>query len=57
MRRLCLVAILLGEIAVESALACDEPLRLDGFQTCADVAKAEQEGALAVAACRHRPGA
>ena len=31
-----------------TASACDNPRQMDGFKTCADVAKAEQEGALVV---------
>jgi iron(III) transport system substrate-binding protein len=51
MRRLSLtmlfamLAILLG---ITATLACDKPQQMDGFKTCADVAKAEQEGALVV---------
>ncbi|MGA8196906.1 MAG: hypothetical protein WB902_26495, partial [Acetobacteraceae bacterium] len=29
-------------------MACDAPRQMDGFKTCADVSKAEQEGALVV---------
>jgi iron(III) transport system substrate-binding protein len=48
MRRLSfavLFALLAGTIA---AHACDKPQQMDGFKTCADVAKAESEGALVV---------
>ena len=36
------LAILIGSAA---AHACDTPRQMDGFKTCADVAKAEEEGA------------
>ncbi len=40
-----MLAVLLGATA---SVACDNPRQMDGFKTCADVAKAEQEGALVV---------
>jgi iron(III) transport system substrate-binding protein len=40
-----MLAVFLG---VTAAMACDNPRPMDGFKTCADVAKAEQEGALVV---------
>src|SRR6476659_7473906 len=43
-----LVALLISLLAATAALACDNPRQMDGFKTCADVAKAEQEGALVV---------
>jgi iron(III) transport system substrate-binding protein len=51
MRRLSfiiLLATLAMLLATPAMLACDKPEQLDGFKTCADVAKAEQEGALVV---------
>jgi len=48
MRRLWLAALLLNLLAGAAAYACDSPQQMDGFKTCADVAKAEQEGALVV---------
>src|SRR3954463_44634 len=36
------LALLIGAV---TAQACDNPRQMDGFRTCADVAKAEQEGA------------
>jgi len=48
MRRLWLAAMLLNLLAGAAAYACDSPQQMDGFKTCADVAKAEQEGALVV---------
>ena len=49
MRRLCLSAMLMGLFAAgATASACDSPRQMNGFKTCADVAKAEQEGALVV---------
>ncbi len=39
------VVALLGLLVLSGAAsACDNPRQMDGFQTCADVAKAEQEG-------------
>ena len=40
--------LLIGLLAGTAAIACDNPRQMDGFKTCADVAKAEQEGALVV---------
>lgn len=46
--RLCLAMALAVAFAAGSARAqgCASPTQMDGFKTCADVAKAEQEGAL-----------
>jgi iron(III) transport system substrate-binding protein len=42
-------AFMLSAIVTAHAQAvCANPTKLDGFSTCADVAKAEQEGALVV---------
>ena len=35
-------------MASSAALACDNPRQMEGFKTCADVAKAESEGTLVV---------
>ncbi|HXA21506.1 MAG TPA: extracellular solute-binding protein [Acetobacteraceae bacterium] len=43
-----LSAILVALLGAVAAVACDNPRQMDGFKTCADVAKAEQEGALVV---------
>ncbi len=43
-----LSAILVALFGAAAAVACENPLQMDGFKTCADVAKAEQEGALVV---------
>jgi iron(III) transport system substrate-binding protein len=51
MRRSLLAAALVALAAAlgpSISLACDNPRQMDGFKTCADVAKAEQEGALVV---------
>jgi hypothetical protein len=47
-KRLCLVlAVAVALIAREvKAQTCSSPRQMDGFRTCADVARAEQEGAL-----------
>ncbi|OJW28246.1 MAG: hypothetical protein BGO51_25580 [Rhodospirillales bacterium 69-11] len=44
--RSALAAACLFAPAAAFAAACDQPRQVDGFKTCADVAKAEQEGAL-----------
>ena len=35
-------------ISVAGAIACDAPRQMQGFKTCADIGKAEEEGALVV---------
>ena len=47
MRHLC-VTVGLTSACCRPAVACDNPRQMEGFKTCADVAKAEQEGALVV---------
>jgi len=47
MRHLCL-AVLVTALSIVAASACEDPQQLTGFKTCADVAKAESEGALVV---------
>ena len=47
MHRLCL-AVLVTVLGIAAASACEDPQQLAGFKTCADVAKAESEGALVV---------
>jgi iron(III) transport system substrate-binding protein len=47
MRHLCL-AVLVTALSIVAASACEDPQQLAGFKTCADVAKAESEGALVV---------
>ena len=47
MRYLCL-AVLVTALSIVAASACEDPQQLAGFKTCADVAKAESEGALVV---------
>lgn len=46
--RLGLLAVLFACAAVMSAKACPNPTQMQGFQTCANVAKAEQEGAVVI---------
>jgi iron(III) transport system substrate-binding protein len=43
---LCLLS--LARLAFAADLSCPEPRQMDGFKTCADVTKAEQEGDLVV---------
>ena len=35
-------------LATTAAFACPNPRQMEGFKTCADVAKAEQEGSVVV---------
>ena len=48
MRHLCVTFGLILGLAAVPAFACDNPRPMEGFKTCADVAKAESEGALVV---------
>ena len=47
MLKALLVALTFGLVALP-AWACDKPRQMDGFKTCADVEKAEAEGAIVV---------
>lgn len=43
------MVVLIGLLAgIPAAIACDSPRQMEGFKTCADVAKAESEGTLVV---------
>ncbi len=46
--RLVPIALALALVCAHAAHACDNPRQMDGFKTCADVAKAEAEGAVVV---------
>ena len=48
MRRLIFAVLFAMLAATPATHACDKPQQMDGFKTCADVAKAESEGALVV---------
>lgn len=42
---LCSVGLAAGSPALADAKVCDKPQQMDGFKTCADIAKAKAEGA------------
>jgi iron(III) transport system substrate-binding protein len=46
MRARLLTLLCIAIVAATGARACDKPRQMDGFKTCADPAKAEQEGEL-----------
>src|SRR5580704_19603947 len=43
-----LAAMLAAPVSADDAAPCANPRQLDGFRTCADVAKAEQEGEVVI---------
>ncbi len=46
--RAAVLALIAAVLAPAIAAACENPMQMQGFKTCADVAKAEHEGALVV---------
>src|ERR1700761_9485426 len=44
MRRVATAVLLMALLAGTTASACNDPHQMDGFKTCADVTKAEEEG-------------